>query len=232
MMPTRPRILRMALLVIVVMLLLAGYLLLRDSGWLERLRDGDALQLWLQQLGVLGPLLIIGLMALAIVMSPVPSAPIALAAGAAYGHGEGTVYVLIGAELGAVIAFFIARLLGVDVTRRWLGSDLKEGWLSSYRARQNALMGIVFVSRLLPFISFDIVSYAAGLTALSFWRFALATLAGIIPASFLLAHFGAELTAADSGDVAFVILLLGLLTLLPLSVNLYRRWCGRSGEGG
>jgi uncharacterized membrane protein YdjX (TVP38/TMEM64 family) len=41
-------------------------------------------------------------------------------------------------------------------------------------------MTIVFVSRLLPFISFDIVSYAAGLTRLAMWRFAVATLAGIV----------------------------------------------------
>ena len=52
---------------------------------------------------------------------------------------------------------------------------LATGWMGS----QNALMGIVFVSRLLPFLSFDIVSYGAGLTTLSAWRFALATLAGL-----------------------------------------------------
>jgi uncharacterized membrane protein YdjX (TVP38/TMEM64 family) len=72
------------------------------------------------------------------------------------------------------------------------------------------------VSRLLPFISFDVVSYAAGLTALTFWRFALATLAGILPASFLLAHFGGEMAAGELDRMLYAVLALGLLTAAPL----------------
>jgi uncharacterized membrane protein YdjX (TVP38/TMEM64 family) len=84
-------------------------------------------------------------------------------------------------------------------------------------------MGLVFVSRLLPFVSFDIVSYAAGLTVLSFWRFALATLAGIAPSSFLLAHFGSEMVAGDVDRFALAVLLLGALTAVPLAL----RWAWR-----
>ncbi len=72
------------------------------------------------------------------------------------------------------------RLVGYEVLRRWLGKRLSLGSLTS----QNALMAAVFASRLLPFLSFDLVSYAAGLTPLTSWRSALATLAGIILASF------------------------------------------------
>ena len=81
-------------------------------------------------------------------------------------------------------------------------------------------MGAVFVSRLLPFISFDIVSYAAGLSALSFFRFAVATFAGIVPASFLLAHFGSEMVADETDGILIAIILLGVLTALPFLVKL------------
>jgi len=80
-------------------------------------------------------------------------------------------------------------------------------WLGS----QNALMGSVFASRLLPFISFDVVSYAAGLTPLAWWRFAVATVAGIAPASFLLAHFGGEMASGEIGRTIFSALALGLI---------------------
>jgi len=53
-----------------------------------------------------------GLIALAIVFNPLPGAPIALGAGAIYGHTLGTVYVVAGAELGAILAFMIARWAG------------------------------------------------------------------------------------------------------------------------
>ena len=151
----------------------------------------------------------------AIIMSPIPSAPIALVSGAIYGHTFGTIYIVIGSVLGATTAFFIARIAGVDVTRKWLGDEYGKGLLGS----QNMLMGIIFISRLMPFISFDMISYAAGVTSLSFWRFAIATLAGIIPASFLLAHFGSELATAESQRIGLTILLLGGISLFIIIVK-------------
>ncbi|MGR3659684.1 MAG: TVP38/TMEM64 family protein [Paracoccaceae bacterium] len=164
------------------------------------------------ELGFWGPTLIIGLMILAVVASPIPSAPIALASGAVYGHFYGTIYVLIGAELGALIAFTLGRALGRDTLQRWLGAGFDRGLLGS----QNALMSMVFVSRLLPFVSFDLMSYAAGLSCLQFWRFAVATLAGIIPASFFLAHLGGEAAAGNAKGAILTALGLGLATAIPL----------------
>lgn len=196
----------------------AAYWLLRDSELIAVVLDAGALKLQVARLGPWGPVAVIGLMAFAILVSPIPSAPIALAAGALYGHAWGTLYVLLGAEIGALAAFGIARLVGYEVLRRWLGERLSLGWLGS----QNALMGLVFVSRLLPFVSFDVISYAAGLTVLSLWRFALATLAGILPASFLLAHFGAGMVAGEAEQAMIAALGLGVLVALPLAARFMR----------
>ncbi|MEK7435345.1 MAG: TVP38/TMEM64 family protein [Pseudomonadota bacterium] len=211
---------RFKLLAAAALLALLGgtYWLLHDTGALATIMDGAALHDQVRQLGAWGPLLVIGLMVLAIMLSPIPSAPIAMAAGAAYGHVWGTLYVLLGAEIGALFAFGLARWLGGETMRRWFGDRLSVGLLGS----QNALMGIVLISRLLPFISFDIVSYAAGLTVLSFWRFALATLFGIVPASFLLAHFGGEMITGESDRIMISVLALGAITLIPLAVKLVR----------
>ena len=143
--------------------------------------------------GIFGPIVVVAFMALAIVASPLPSAPIALAAGAAYGHTFGTVLVVLGAEIGAIAAFLLARGLGRPFVQRHVGPKIGTGLLGS----QNTLTLLIFGSRLLPFLSFDLISYAAGLSKLHLWRFALATLAGIVPASFLLAHLG---SAAMNGD--------------------------------
>ena len=214
-----PTVARVLLLGTIAAVLIAGYLILARSGTISFLENGPALQAWLQQLGVIGPLAIIGLMTLAIVMSPIPSAPIALAAGAAYGHTEGTVYVLIGAELGAIIAFTIARLAGLPAVQHWLGPRI----MQRLHGSQNMLMLIVFLSRLLPFISFDMVSYAAGVTPLHFWRFVVATFAGIIPASFLLAHFGAEMASGESERIGITLLLLGGVSLLVILLERFSR---------
>lgn len=189
----------------------------------QRLMDRETLEVLVARAGIWGPLLIIGLMTVAVVASPIPSAPIALAAGAAYGHVWGTVQVVIGAELGALVAFGLARVLGHDVLRRVFGASVDAGLLGS----QNALTGTVFASRLMPFVSFDIISYAAGLSRLHAWRFALATLAGIIPASFILAHFGGEAVSGDIGRTTWAVLGLGLITGLPLLWIATRRHSGK-----
>ena len=198
--------------------LIAVYVALERTGTLGTILDGPALRERIERLGVWGPLAIVALMMLAVLVSPIPSAPIAMAAGAAYGHTWGTLYIVTGAEAGALAAFGIARMLGHAMLYRWFGERLSTGLIGS----QNVLTGIVFVSRLLPFISFDLVSYAAGLTLLSLWRFALATLAGVIPAAFLLAHFGQEMTGGETDRFMYTALGLGLVTAVPLAVKLLR----------
>ncbi|MBC7284356.1 VTT domain-containing protein [Hoeflea sp.] len=205
--------LRTGLLVAMAILGIAllGTWLFAPSAFAEArgLMDGERLEMLVARAGFWGPVLIVVLMTIAIVASPIP---IALAAGAAYGHVWGTVQVVIGAELGALIAFGLARVLGHDVLRHWFGHRVDAGLLGS----QNALTATVFASRLMPFVSFDMISYAAGLSSLHAWRFALATLAGIVPASFLLAHVGGEAATGDFGVTTWAVLALGLVTGLPL----------------
>ena len=215
----KPSASRVILVLLFIGGLTAGYFSLAGSELMALFTDFDTLIPKVQNLGVFGPLLIIGLMALAIVFNPLPSAPIALAAGAIYGHTLGTVYVVTGAELGAVIAFMIARWAGYDLTRRFFGETGSLKGISS----QNTLTSLVFISRLVPFISFDLVSYAAGLSPIKAWRFAVATLLGLLPVSFALAHFGAEIGNGDFRTLVGVILVIGLLTITPIWFGISRR---------
>jgi uncharacterized membrane protein YdjX (TVP38/TMEM64 family) len=204
--------------VLVLCALGAVYWSLHATGTLTTITDRRAVYEVIVRLGAWGPLIIILLMILAVLISPIPSAPIALAAGAAYGHTWGTLYVLLGAEAGALAAFGVARLVGPATVHRWFGDRLSVGLFGS----QNALMGIVLISRALPFMSFDLVSYAAGLTVLPAWRFAIATLVGVAPISFLLAHFGSEMATGESDRILLSVLVLGGLTLIPMAFELVR----------
>ena len=205
-------------------ILVAIYFVLANSNLIDLLSDMDLLTVKARGLGIFGPLLLIALMTLAVVFSPLPSAPVALAAGAVYGHTYGTIYIVIGAEVGAIVAFMIARIAGYELASKYLGSNLSLGRFGS----QSALTAIVFISRLIPFMSFDLVSYAAGLTPIMFWRFAIATLLGLIPISFALAHLGGEIITTDNSRLMVVVLLVGLLTMAPLALKylgkLVSRW--------
>lgn len=183
--------------VLVLLGLLLIWWLLDLTDFLQYFIRVDVLQAQIERLGFWGPAAVMALMAANIVFSPLPSAPILFAAGAAYGAWWGTLWVLAGAQMGSLIAFFIARWLGADLVQRWFGESPALRIIGD----QATLMGIVFVSRLVPFMSFDLISYGAGLTPLTWWRFLIANLAGMVPMNFILVRFGADIFSADGSGL-------------------------------
>ncbi len=164
------------------------YLTLKNTGFIDLISDTSRFKNYLLSIGPWGIGLTIFLMAFAILFKLLPSAAVALASGAVYGHTWGTIYIIIGAWLGAIIAFLLTRMLGADIIFRLSGHRIN----IEQEKSQSWLMWGLLVSRLIPVIPYDIVSYAMGLTPLKLWRFSLATLIGIIPTSFFLAHVGSD----------------------------------------
>jgi len=203
----------MLMVVLAVAGLASIYFALQRFGVLDALSSKDQLRSLVADMGAWGPPAVIALEGAAVVLSPIPSGLIAFAAGAAYGPLWGTLYIVIGAEAGALIAFGLARSLGYDAVQRWSKGGRIIGWLQQDRS-QFWLMAVVFGSRLLPFISFDAVSYAAGLTPLAFWRFALATLLGVVPISFVFTALGEEVIGSQNS--LFLVVIVGGITGLPI----------------
>jgi uncharacterized membrane protein YdjX (TVP38/TMEM64 family) len=180
----------------------------------------------LQPFGFAAPFVIVLLRAAAALLAFVPSSPVVLAAGASQGPLFGTLLVMGGAELGALAAFGIGRVCGRSfVTRRgWtdrLSRTRPGAWLLDGKASQRRLMLAVFYCRLLPGLNLDGLSYVAGLTPLSTWRFALATFAGLLPYTLFLTGIGESLVQARSpADLLLPGLLLGLvLFAAPLAAT-------------
>ncbi len=192
---------------------------LAENEMLDFLNNQQEIQQWIKQPGAWGPLLVIFLIALAIIISPIPSAPVALVSGMLYGHTFGTLYVVIGALSGALIAFFIARKLGYDYVNKNISHHLPVKLVGS----QNMLMMIIFLTRLAPFISFDVISYAAGLTKLTWLRFFIATIMGILPISFILAHFGSETISSEMQGIVYALLFLSVFTAFLMFIHSSKR---------
>ncbi|PLW74821.1 TVP38/TMEM64 family protein [Cohaesibacter celericrescens] len=208
------------LLVLFLAVIAAIFVVIDPWGWnLTGLFEQESLFVFVDSFGPWGPVIIILLMTVAVVFSPLPSAPIAIVAGAAYGHYAGTLIVVAGATVGAVIAFASSRWLAQSIVKRWLGRFSTKRMLGS----QNMMMLTVFVTRMIPFLSFDAVSYAAGLTALSLPRFTIATLFGLIPMSFLLTHAGEQWISSDGFGFLNWALIGGLAVVPPILTYLWTR---------
>ncbi len=92
---------------------------LSRTGVLDSFGDKAHLAGLIGRLGPWGPAALVLLMAAAVLAGVVPTAPISLAAGAAYGNVWGTLYIVLGSSAGAVMAFLIARHLAYDAVRQW-----------------------------------------------------------------------------------------------------------------
>ena len=73
----------------------------------------------------------------------------------------------------------------------------------------------------MPFISFDIVSYAAGLTPISLKSFIWATGLGQLPATIIYSYVGGMLTGGAQKLVAGLLILFGLSALIVLIRQVY-----------
>jgi uncharacterized membrane protein YdjX (TVP38/TMEM64 family) len=179
---------------------------------IESYINTDLIKEFLSSSGGFAPLIYMIAMASAIIISPIPSLPLNIAAGALFGPFLGTVYSVIGALGGAVVSFVIARRLGRQVIERFTKGHVDFCTDCSDRL----LTKIVFLSRLLPFISFDVVSYGAGLTKMSLRKFAVATFLGMIPLTFIYNYFGSVLVFSKGLTLILGFLLVMLFFLIPI----------------
>lgn len=201
-----------ALAILGICLLICGWLILEST---PNLLDPLVLERILQQLGIVGPLVYIGVLVLSVVISPIPGAPLAVVAGVVWGMPLAGIYSVIGGFLGSLLAYFIGRTLGHSAIQALTGKSI---YVVNQRG-DRYLGWLIFFSRLFPVLPFDLVSYAAGITRLSVKIYAAATLLGMIPTTFLLSYAGQSLTATVPQMVAISIVLLVLLVGLPWVVH-------------
>ncbi len=171
----------------------------------------ERMQVMLNSAGAFGPLLYMCMMALAVVVSPIPSLPLDIAAGAVFGPLLGTLYSVVGGLAGAVVSFLITRFLGRDVLERFLGGHIN----FCTQCSDKLLSKVVFISRLVPFISFDIVSYGAGLTKMSLRTFTIMTFLGMIPMTFVYNSFGAVFIVHKGISIVLGVCMVVFFFILP-----------------
>lgn len=181
----------------------------------------DGFEQAIHHLGNWGALIYIGLITLSVVVSPIPSAPLAMIAGALWGTFLAGIYSVIGGFLGGLIAYYLGRTLGRSAIKALTGKIM----VFSKRKGEIYLGWLIFASRLLPVLSFDLISYGAGMTGLSLPIYATATLLGMIPSTFLLTYLGDAIVVDFSQGIVLSIIFLIILVGLPWAVRRYN-WFG------
>lgn len=146
------------------------------------------------------------------VIAPLPAFLITFANAAIFGWWQGAILSWSSAMAGALLCFYIARIAGRDFVEK-LNKNFSLQKLDEYFDRYGE--HTILVCRLLPFISFDFISYAAGLTAIKPIPFLIATGLGQLPATIVYSYVGSNLTG-NSQKIMF-----GLLSMFALFIAIY-----------
>ncbi len=187
------------------------------------LDEREALETWVAAQPVLAALGFVAVYVLVAALAIPGALILSLFGGFLFGRWLGTALVLVGATLGALVVFLVARTaVGESLRRRAgpLGDSLGAGM------RENAVEVMLFL-RLVPVFPFFLVNLVAALFAVPIRVFLLTTPIGIAPAAFIYNSVGRQLGTMTSLDgllspgAVASLLALAALSLLPIAV---RRW--------
>ena len=182
--------------------------------------DVEALQLWIDDAGVIAPIVFMLIYSLAAVFF-LPGSVLTLAGGALFGPVLGTFYNLTGASLGAALSFLISRYLSSDFVEKKTGGKVKqlingvekEGWRF-----------VAFV-RLVPLFPFNVLNYALGLTKIPFLHYLIATYIFMLPGAFAytyLGYVGREAAGGGDGLIGKILIALALLAVVAFLPRLIK----------
>lgn len=183
--------------------------------------DAAALEQWVQGAGIAGPIVFMLIYAIGTVFF-FPGSVLTLGGGALFGPVLGTAYNLIGATLGAGLAFIIARYLASDWVEQKTGGRMKqlvegveaEGWRF-----------VAFV-RLVPLFPFNLLNYALGLTRIKLSHYLIASFVFMLPGTVAytyLGYVGREAIAGEAGLIQKSLLALALLAVVAFIPRLIGR---------
>ena len=164
--------------------------------------------------GVWAPIMFIIIYALRGAILVLPVGIMSLAGGLAFGKWLGTIYILLGATLGASLSFMIARYFG----RQFIESF---SWLHKGKIKQfddgiekNGFRMMLFM-RLIPLFQYDAVNFGAGLSKIKFRDYVLASFIGMVPGGFINAMLGSSLENIISVQFFAAIGVFILLMFIP-----------------
>lgn len=188
--------------------------------WFSSLVQPDnrqRLQEFVQTLGIGGWLLMLGLQVLQIVVAVIPGEPVEIVMGMLYGAWGGFFTCELGILIGSLIVFFTVRALGTPIVVQLFGQER----LQSYSFLQNTrrLETITFVLFFIPGTPKDILTYVAGLTLISPWRFLVISLVARIPSVLSSTLGGSSLAQGNFWASVIIFAVVGAVSLLGIHLN-------------
>jgi uncharacterized membrane protein YdjX (TVP38/TMEM64 family) len=151
---------------------------------------------YVKSLGSVGPIAVTFVYVVTTILF-IPGSALTIGSGTLFGLKTGFIVVLVGANLGALGAFLLARTLLREKVAKWAEGNARFRSLDRAVGEQGFKM--VFLSRLSPVFPFNLLNYLLGLTAIPTRDYVMANLLGMLPGIFLYTYIGAAARDAIAG---------------------------------
>ena len=180
--------------------------------------DFDTMREFVASYGVYAAIVSFFLMVAQSVAAPLPAFLITITNATLFGWWRGAILSWSSAMVGAAVCFWIARILGREAVEKLIGNSAIAS-VDDFFEKHGDMS--VLIARLLPFVSFDFVSYFAGLTGMNFWSFWFWTGIGQMPATIVYSYVGGMLTGGARMLMIALLLLFALGAFAVLLRQVY-----------
>lgn len=202
------------LCLLLFVLVLAGATVLFWDSLTAIVADPAAFSLQMETYGLWGKLIFTALMAVQVVLAPIPGHPFEVVGGYAFGIAGGLFLTSLGALIGSAIAFVLARIFGAKAIKTFYSEEkLQKVFFLKTSERLN-LFALLFF--LIPGVPKDMLAYFMGITKMRLGTFLLISTVGRLP-GILVAVLGGA--AVSTGSPAVIVSFLTVL-LLALTTSL------------
>ena len=160
-------------LLLTVLLCIGGGLFLWQSGFFAAAGSQESLRAYIEDFSPYSHLCFFLIQFLSVILAPIPSNLTAAAGGLLFGTWP-AFFLTYGAVMaGSLLVFWLARTLGRDFVDRVVSRKLAEKYQKVIREKTTVFLALAF---LLPYFPDDMLCILAGLTPITFGRFALLAL--------------------------------------------------------
>tara|TARA_B100000315_G_scaffold211919_1_gene208999 strand:- start:159 stop:809 length:651 start_codon:yes stop_codon:yes gene_type:complete len=173
-------------------------------------------QHFLKQFGAIAPVVFIIICVFKPVIFFIPSMGLTVVAGLLFGPLYGTIYVAIGGGGSTVVAFYLARKLGRKHLEKFIRTKKRLLEIDEKMGREG--LKTILILRLFN-LPWDIVSYSAGLSSMSFKDFFIGSLILLLPTSFIYTYFGSSIRDPFSLNFLISLSIIIILGSIPYIIG-------------
>lgn len=187
----------------------------------------DGVVTFIRSYGTYAMIISFVLMVFSSVIAPLPAFMITFSNAIIFGWWQGAILSWTSAMVGAALCYGISRVLGRDLVEKYATRSAL-AHVESYFERYGSKT--ILICRLLPFVSFDAVSYFAGLTPIKLLPFLIATGIGQLPATIIYSYVGGMLTGSAQYVVTALLCIFALTILISIIKRIYEERHHQAGQ--